>query len=434
MGAGGGDRQPGSRGRLTFNPGFLRARGRPPGGRGDLGPRPASRPDLRRIVNGEMPCAALADEIRAGAVRGACSCGSGTRAGDPGHRRSARRSAAGRARRDRGPPVADDRRGHPRAAGRRPLRARRRSYGLPAGEPFLRCAPAVVEPLGERRPQWWMFAELGRRMGLPLFGSARRDAELADGDVDDEVIAASISGQARRPWAEVRAAPYGVRDDVGGPGWLVPGRLPRLLDLAPTELVAEFSGAGRAASPGRRARARQPAHAQRSTTRCTARCGRGRPRSRRCSCIPKMPRTAEPRDGRRRRDASGERVMPSRGRGDGRDRRGVVSFPHGFDEANVNLVTSTRRRPAERDDRRQRLRGRRAAVDPSGQRTRLTPRAAPPWRSCRRSPEGGRRMSCKHRAIRSVQRRARVRARNSCRRSHLHRGLRRDGRADPRGT
>ena len=47
--------------------------------------------------------------------------------------------------------------------------------------PFLRCAPAVVEPLGERRPQWWVFAELSRRLGLPLFGSARPRRRAAPG-------------------------------------------------------------------------------------------------------------------------------------------------------------------------------------------------------------------------------------------------------------
>ena len=47
--------------------------------------------------------------------------------------------------------------------------------------PFLRWAPAVVEPLGERRPQWWVFAELSRRLGLPLFGSRKRDAAARRG-------------------------------------------------------------------------------------------------------------------------------------------------------------------------------------------------------------------------------------------------------------
>jgi hypothetical protein len=28
-----------------------------------------------------------------------------------------------------------------------------------------------VTPTGERRTQWWVFAELSRRLDLPLFGS-----------------------------------------------------------------------------------------------------------------------------------------------------------------------------------------------------------------------------------------------------------------------
>jgi hypothetical protein len=57
-------------GGVTFNPGSLRRyEDAVPGGRGDLGPRPTGRPDLRRLVNGEMPCAALAAEIDGGHVR-----------------------------------------------------------------------------------------------------------------------------------------------------------------------------------------------------------------------------------------------------------------------------------------------------------------------------------------------------------------------------
>ena len=40
-----------------------------------------------------------------------------------------------------------------------------------------------------------MFTELSRRMGLPLFASARRSAALADRVLDDEVIAESMLGQ-----------------------------------------------------------------------------------------------------------------------------------------------------------------------------------------------------------------------------------------------
>ena len=134
-----------------------------------------------------------------------------------------------------------------------------------------------------------MFAELARRLGLPAFGSARRDAALADRDVDDEVVAESIMASARRPWAEVRAAPHGIRDDSVAPGWLVPGRLPQRLDLAPVELVAQLAGRGDPADADV-ARADQPAHA--AAVQLAAPPGRraaaGRPR-RRCSCTPTTP-------------------------------------------------------------------------------------------------------------------------------------------------
>lgn len=83
-----------------------------------------------------------------------------------------------------------------------------------------------------------MFTELSRRMGLPLFASARRSTALAGRVLDDEVIAESMLGQARRPWAEVREAPFGIVDDGLAPGWLIPGRLPQPLDLAPPPLTA----------------------------------------------------------------------------------------------------------------------------------------------------------------------------------------------------
>ncbi|MEI4908083.1 hypothetical protein Q8G40_28780, partial [Klebsiella pneumoniae] len=64
--------------------------------------------------------------------------------------------------------------------------------GYLQAEPFLRYAPAVVAPQAERRPQWWVFAELSRRLELPLFGSARRDAALADRRRDDLVVEPAV--------------------------------------------------------------------------------------------------------------------------------------------------------------------------------------------------------------------------------------------------
>jgi anaerobic selenocysteine-containing dehydrogenase len=228
----------------TFNAGFLRAlEDGLPGGRGDLGPRPPSRPDLPRIVNGEMPCAALADEIESGAVRALIVRMGNPALAIPDNERLARALAS------LDVLVAIDARPTQTTA--------LATHVLPVADhfersdvvtgylqaaPFMRFAPAVVAPKGDRRPQWWMFAELSRRMGLPLFGSVRRDAQLAGVALDDDVIAAAMAGHARRPWAEVRAQPYGIRDQSVAPGWMIPGRLPHLLDLAPPELVAQFTG------------------------------------------------------------------------------------------------------------------------------------------------------------------------------------------------
>jgi anaerobic selenocysteine-containing dehydrogenase len=228
----------------TFNPGFLRPmEDALPGGRGDLAPRPPSRPDLPRIVNGEMPCAALADEIESGAIRALI-----VRLGNPAltipdNERLARalasldllvtidaRPTQTTALATHVLPVADH------------FERADLVTGYLQAAPFLRYAPAAVAPRSERRPQWWMFAELSRRLGLPLFGSARRSAQLDTVDLDDDVIAASMAGQARHPWADVRGEPFGILDASVEPGWMIPQRLPRPLDLAPSEIVEQFIG------------------------------------------------------------------------------------------------------------------------------------------------------------------------------------------------
>ena len=232
----------------TFNPGFLRPLEEAlPAGRGDLGPRPRSRPDLPRIVNGEMPCAALADEIEAGEVKALF-----VRVGNPAMTFPDNERLR-RALRLLDLLVVID--VHPTET------TRLASHVLPMTDhferadlltgylqarPFMRFAPATVAPSGQRRQQWWMFAELSRRLAMPLFGSARRQAELdaltTAQPLDDEIIARSMLSHARHSWEEVRASPYGMAVDPLPPGWMIPGRLPQLLDLAPTELVEQFTG------------------------------------------------------------------------------------------------------------------------------------------------------------------------------------------------
>jgi anaerobic selenocysteine-containing dehydrogenase len=333
-------------GGVTFNPGALRRfEDGVPGGRGDLGPRPASRPDLRRLVNGEMPCAALADEIRAGHVRALLvRVGNPALAiaGQPGLREALAsldvlvaidaRPTETTALATHVLPMADHFERGDLVSGY--LRA----------DPFLRYVPPVVAPIGMRRPQWWVFAELAERLGVPRYGSSRRDAALAGRVVDDDVIAESVLGQARHPWDEVRAAPYGIHDRSVAPGWLVPARLPQRLDLAPAELLEQFAVA-RESTPAvdddtslvlvNRRTPQQYNSLHRQVV------GRGRP------AAPSL--LVHPDDARRRGLATGDVASVSTPRGACRAvvevtaaiRPGVVSIPHGFDDANVNLVTSS---------------------------------------------------------------------------------------------
>jgi hypothetical protein len=65
---------------------------------------------------------------------------------------------------------------------------------------------------------------------------------MAGTPLDDDVIAASMLGHSVRSWDDVRAAPYGILEDRLAPGWLVPQRLPHLLDIAPADLVNDLDG------------------------------------------------------------------------------------------------------------------------------------------------------------------------------------------------
>jgi anaerobic selenocysteine-containing dehydrogenase len=335
-------------GGVTFNPGALRRfEEGVPGGRGDLGPRPASRPDLRRLVNGEMPCAALADEIGGGHVRALLvRVGNPALAiaGQPSLREALAeldvlvaieaRPTATTALATHVLPMADH-------FERGDLLA-----GYLQAQPFLRYVPPVVDPVGLRRPQWWVFAELAERMGLPRYGSRGRDAALAGTDVDDEAVAATLLRGARRSWQDVRAAPYGLRDDSLEPGWLVPARLPQRLDLAPVELVEQFQH-----------------HATVTTVDADAAAGRLVLINRRTAgqyntlhrqlaarAAPPVPTLLlHPQDAEARRLVDGDVAVVSTARGScravvqltGDVRRGVVSLPHGFDDANVNQLTTT---------------------------------------------------------------------------------------------
>ena len=132
-------------------------------------------------------------------------------------------------------------------------------WGYLQAEPFLRWAPAVVEPVGERRPQWWIVAELARRLGLPVFGSKRRDAALADRHVDDEVIAESILGA--RAASVGRGARRALRDPRHVGRARLAGPRPAAAAARPRPVRARRAVARRPAARAGRSGAGQPTHA-----------------------------------------------------------------------------------------------------------------------------------------------------------------------------
>jgi anaerobic selenocysteine-containing dehydrogenase len=124
---------------------------------------PASRPELSRYF-GEVPCVAMVDEIEAGQLRGLFLSGGSplTAFPDPARTESALRSL------DLLVVVDVIENDHTNLA----------SHVFPATGQLERSdlssrgrmmyAPAVVPPVAERKPVWWMYQELGRRLGVDV--------------------------------------------------------------------------------------------------------------------------------------------------------------------------------------------------------------------------------------------------------------------------
>ena len=135
----------------------------------------------------------------------------------------------------------------------------------------------------------------------------------------------------------MRAQPYGIRDESVAPGWMIPGRLPHLLDLAPSELVAQFTGgwfeqlpaAGQMVMINRRTAGQYNSLAPRPPAEPTL--------------------LVHPDDADRHALHNGDVTEISTRSGACRARveisdtvlPGVVSMPHAYAAANVNHLTST---------------------------------------------------------------------------------------------
>lgn len=209
-------------GGMWFNPGVLTrfeqtglfGATAPP--QGHIAPGPRSRPELSRILD-QHPCVALVDEIEAGNIRALLIAGSSPLSAFPEPERLRRAFARLDAL------VAID-------IMETPLTAMA-THVLPATGQLERAdlvietqaiyAPAAVKPVAERRPMWWILAELGSRLGFDGLEDG-----LDPATATDEALVQRMSATARGgPDALLAAGSDGI-DPPRVYGWVRERALP----------------------------------------------------------------------------------------------------------------------------------------------------------------------------------------------------------------
>jgi len=198
---------------------------------------PQSRPELRPVL-GQYPCVAMVDEIEAGNLRALVVGG-----GNPLHALpDIERTRAALASLDvlAVVDVADNEltalATHVLPAAGQLERADitlAENVSLRSG---VQYTPAVVRPAGERRPVWWIFAQLARRLGDDILGGADPDA------LDDEMFLRGILARSTlEPGAVVAAGPHGI-DVPHEYGWVADELLPDgRWQVAPPEMLERLS-------------------------------------------------------------------------------------------------------------------------------------------------------------------------------------------------
>lgn len=298
----------------------------PPQGR--VEPGPASRPELRRWM-GEYPSVSLVDEIEAGHVRALVVFGGNPLTAFP----DPERTAAALASLDV-LAVAEILHKDLTAMATHVLAC---ADIIEHADVVVRersaYVPRVVAPRAQRRPAWWIFARLGRAMGIDVL-----DGIDIDRAGDDDVLRAVVTGSGA---AEVFAAgPRGVAAERRD-GWVhekvLAGRTWR---IAPPILVERLSEV-LAAEPDHGLRLISGRHPARMNSiayrtgpdRVTADAG----------FVAVHPDDAAQRgiaDRSRVEVASAAGVARLEVRCDERMRPGTVSITHGMGDANVNALVS----------------------------------------------------------------------------------------------
>jgi anaerobic selenocysteine-containing dehydrogenase len=229
-------------GGMRFNRGAVNRLGKWKGDAAPL-PGPSSRPDVRRVI-GQVPALALVDEIEAGNVRVLVVTGGNPVLAFP----EPDRVRAALAKLD-ALVVIDVADGETAALATHLLPAtgqlERADLSLTEGvllRSGIQATAPVVAPVADRRPSWWILAQLARRHGGDLLGGA--DPDL----LTDEMFLSGLLGHGPLDAAEVFAnGPHGT-DVAIEHGWVHEQILPDgRWRLAPRELVERIEA--RTAAP-----------------------------------------------------------------------------------------------------------------------------------------------------------------------------------------
>jgi anaerobic selenocysteine-containing dehydrogenase len=294
---------------------------------GSFGPGPRSRPEAQAFIN-EWPCAVLPDEVEAGNIRALINVGGSliTSFPETGKLIPALRNLEVFATTEIINNETTELATHVLPT-KDPLeRPDITIHDILSSHVSVQYTPAVVAPVGERRSMWWVFAEIGRRLGYDM-------GSLGDPDTstDDDVLKVLLAG-ARTKYDEVAATGWAevpqelpaqwVEDHIGRMGgWrLAP---PLLVDqLAALEPPAPLVFVPR--------RQRKKLNGQ-------------------LDFLGELPEILiHPDDGTDAGIANGDKVTVRSSTGeltgiakvDNSMRRGAVSIPHGHHVANVNRLTN----------------------------------------------------------------------------------------------
>jgi anaerobic selenocysteine-containing dehydrogenase len=321
--------QPGA---MWFNPGYLRRldqRSWSPG-TGEPGPGPASRPDLPGRF-GEFPCAALADEIEAGNLRALFVVGGNpvTSFPDAGRIRGALQQLDVLAVSDIVASETTALASHVFACADSLERADFPQY-IDAHLPAVatQYSAAVVPPGADRKPLWWPFAQLGRRLGLDLIRGLDPDT-----CTDDDLLR-TVASRGRLSFEELKAANGPVVADDAVFGW-VEGMLPDgRWRVAPAPLVAQLADLADPPSLVLIPR-RQPRHVNSAIDAAAP-----RPDQPLIEIHPSDAAAAGITDGGSVRVTSRSGSLVGVAKVGAGIRRGAVSIPHGFAAPNVSTLTT----------------------------------------------------------------------------------------------